>query len=235
MTRKHLCLIGAVSVFLPSLAQAQQYQALVFHGGDDRLFTSDGDWFYGFWKGECGTDQSGNNLTIIAGASNYINLSNWPNPAVWYSQAMLCASSNIQVNQASGDTLTAAWGGDDRDDTSTGDWAPNYVKLECAQTSVMTGFSQTATNWDNGGQEGAKCSASNIHAATSCSTVWSENNVSGGGFDNRESPTFGADWSPNYPKMQCASGRYVKGVAIEPLSYTEAYWLVAILCCTPSF
>lgn len=217
--------LAAATVFVfaalvAPVARAQSISVMNFHGGDSRLFTGDGDWAWTYWKGECG---QGTN--IIVGSSMHYDSGALFDPfssQSWWTQAILCASSSqIQVDQNNGYTLFSLYG-DDRRDTSTGDWSYGNYKAECAATDVMTGMFQS----DNSGQSslgGARCSHSNLRGAKDCAPL-----VDFGG-DDRESPTFGGDWSYGYWKNQCAQGRYVKGVA------SGGFAAAVILCCTPVF
>jgi|SRR5579883_2840631 len=128
---------------------------------------------------------------------------------------MLCVPSPFYVDMADGYDLYVA-GGDDRRDTTTGDWAPGEYKAECADGDVLTGLAQT-TNFDNSWLQGARCSVAH-HPYQSCQAV-----VCTFG-DDRLSST-GGDWSYGYNKLQCPDGWYVKGVSLD-------YSMVAgLLCC----
>jgi len=58
------CALASGSV--PCAALAQSMAVVNFHGGDGRLYTGDGDWYPGDWKGECGTGQP-----LVAGVSHF--------------------------------------------------------------------------------------------------------------------------------------------------------------------
>jgi hypothetical protein len=220
---------------IPSVAWAQPVTPLGMVGGDSRMFTGDlpnSDWENGSWKAECGDP-----TPVITGVAMYASYGIFD---YWNTNMILCASpayisSLFSVNQLSGYTLNTVWG-DDRMDTSTGDWAIGWIKLECGEHDVMTGIAQTP-NFQRADLTAARCSAGNFHAATNCVPVWP-----GSGpccTDHRENPTYGNDWDHGFPKLQCGEGRYVKGVAAYPdLGQQEPgpdRFVEAILCCTPSF
>lgn len=199
------------------VSSAQTLAKLGFHNVDDRLFFGDGDWAPGFTKGECGGA-----TPILVGVSRGMACSGgggwFPPFCAPYDDAILCASApSISVNYDAGVTLTDFFGTyfDDRLDTSWGDWAPGFAKMECGPTQVMTALAQTTGT----GTEvtNARCSPAAINGATDCAAVPYING------DNREPPTFGGDWDYGYVKGQCGPGRYVKGVAQTSF----------IFCCTP--
>jgi hypothetical protein len=201
---------------IASISYADTWSKLGFHGSDDRLYTGDGDWFYGYTKGECGGSRP-----IMAGVStgfDYYYGYYFP-----YADAILCASTpNISVNFGAGQTLNSAHG-DDRLDTSWGDWAPNMVKMECGATEVMTGLAQ-ATGSPGAQIIGARCSPANIHGATNCAAEFFQYG------DAQEQPSRG-DWDYGYQKGECSPGRYVKGVA--RFAGVGSYGIAGIFCCSP--
>lgn len=212
--------IAATVAMVSSASYAQTLTKLGFHNADDRLFFGDNDWAPGFTKGECGGA-----TPILVGVSTGYTCSGgggWFPPFCGpYADAMLCASTpSITVNYNAGVTLqdySFGSGFDDRLDTSWGDWAPGYEKMECGATQVMTALAQTVDSGSGSILIEARCSPATINGATACAAV---PYIHG---DNREPPTFGGDWDYGYIKGQCGSGRYVKGVALNAF----------IFCCTP--
>ena len=223
--------IGLAVTVVSAVSHADNWDKLGFHGRDDRIYTGDNDWFFGDNKGECGyPPPPAAAVPIIAGLSAGYFYDLFPEV---YTDAILCASppsiqgKPITVDYSANITLNDVHG-DDRRDSSMGDWAPGLVKMECGPTEVMTAIAQSvsslATNLD-----GARCNPAYtdftnrilINGATDCAALPFSFT------DNRESTSRG-DWDYGYVKGECAPGRYIKGVAGGggPNSFT-------ILCCTP--
>jgi hypothetical protein len=117
------------------------------------------------------------------------------------------------------DELLDFSGGDDRRDTTTGDWAENFIKGECRRGWAMTGLAQTP----GGVVQKAQCSSlGSVSATDVCSTQL----FSGG--DSRSSLKF-ADWSPGSFKGQCADDSVVKGISVDHAGHPRS-----LLCCKKS-
>jgi hypothetical protein len=215
----------ALSTVAPSIASAQTLWVGHFHGNDDRL-NQDYDWALGYWKGECGQD-----APILVGASTHDDFGWFTED--WWTQDILCSSSSIQVSSGWNYVLTVVQG-DDRWDTSTGDWAKGRHKAECGPTDVMVGLAQT-TDDEGSNLVAARCMGTlNVASARDCAPVvsWARN--------ARESPTFDGDWSYGYTKGQCGEGRYVKGAAgtnvwAMSIAGGTVNDVTTLLCCTPVF
>lgn len=175
--------------------------------GDSRGYTGDGDWSYGYWKGECALNQ------LLTGISR--NYASQSNPGRMH--RLLCTGpTNGNMNP----TNTLSIGSSDtRADTSTGDWDSGYVKVECAYNETMSGLSQDS----NGVLKNARCDSTGFYAS-SCHTVQFLTN----GGDNRSS-NGGNDWDSTYQKNQCGSSEYVKGVS----KFSNGL-IKSILCCSYS-
>jgi hypothetical protein len=107
---------------------------------------------------------------------------------------------------------------DARRTSSTGDWAPNSYKAECASGESVTGLS---LNPDSRNTRIARCSASgdsryphNGCYARYFSTTDSRGTVATG------------DWDPGYYKGECGTDEFVAGVA-----QSTAHEITAVLCC----
>jgi hypothetical protein len=195
----------------------------VYDYRDNRLYTGDGDWRYGFSKTECGYSYP----TIVSLATE--GFINGNDEYEWSTLAMLCATSNtIWVNYDDGDSNWFG-GNDARRDTRQGDWAPGLAKAECGFTEVMTGFAEQTE-----GINEFRCSpgytswvGDPLHA-TSCSVVDFDGHD---GFD--PVPNFGpnsrGDWVSGLDKGSCAHNRYIKGFAVDNEEGTTRP--VKVLCC----
>jgi MYXO-CTERM domain-containing protein len=108
--------------------------------------------------------------------------------------------------------------GDQRRDTSTGDWQPGDLKAECGATQAMTGLSASVTL---GTAHAALCDADEgaVFTHASCRAVAFDTG------DNRGTTATG-DWDVGYNKGECAVGEYVAGV-----SQAAGGALKSILCC----
>jgi hypothetical protein len=215
--------LSAALCVLPSVARAETWSVLTFEGRDDRLFTADGDWRPGDYKAECGGSSS-----LLGGVSTtWSQVCDCTFLGLYctclsggYTQDALCISSNVYVEPYQGITLDIT-SGDDRLDTSLGDWSYGNKKAECARNQVITGLAQNAY----GVLQGVRCSASNINHGVNCSVL------NFNGHDDEESNSRG-DWSPGYWKAECSPGRYMKGIAIASPGGPQP---LAALCCSPSF
>jgi len=211
--RLFLC-VAVPALIAVAVPAAHAVFKLGFHGGDGRISTATGDWAPQQNKGECG---GGHRLMVgVASATNGT-----------FTDAILCHNSisGHDVDPMNGITLSGLRWGDNRRDTSTGDWAPNLIKGECAANEIMTGLAQT-TN-PNAALDRARCSPL-LHPsarALTCSPQY---------FGASDSPAGGGiygDWDPGYRKGTCPSGRAVKGVAMNNAS-GNANSVRSVLCCT---
>jgi hypothetical protein len=100
-------------------------------GSGQRGTTSTGDWDAGFVKAECAGG------SVLTGVAQTTDLK---------ADAILCAPIQTQL-AASGNTCNALtvvpW--DNRASFSSSDWAPGFVKTECAVDQVMRGVSRDAS------------------------------------------------------------------------------------------
>jgi len=189
-----------------AIAHADTWRRAGFHGGNTRLYTGDGDWFPGDWKGECGgTTQvaSGVSSNLYYGfgqagcgdGNSYLN-------------NLLCTNDNTAnytytVNQANGTTLNV-WGHNDIRDNSLGDWSAGNYKAVCPAGWIVTGLAQTS-QLQNARLAGVRCSATGMSGYKNCA-VHSWNEPLG----------FRGDWDPGWYKMQCNAGEFIKGIAVAP-------------------
>jgi hypothetical protein len=191
-----------------SVASAEQkltYSTFTPVDGDSRGYTGDGDWSYGYWKGECALNQ------ILVGVSR--SYSSQPSPGRVHS--LLCETVNGNMNP----TQTLAVGSTDNRAENWTDWDPGYVKTECANAEEMSAISQ-----DSGGVLKAIRCVSTASFRNACHTVQFKST----GGDNR-TWSDGGDWDPTYQKNQCGDAEFVKGVS----TYNTGK-IKSILCCTYS-
>jgi hypothetical protein len=211
---------------LPSSARADSWTALIFDGGDNRLFSDEVDWSQGAYKAECG----GETTTVLGGVSATAKYypGVWPFMAphwIGETHAALCVSTSMFVNPYATDTLNIftegfPQGSDNRLDTSTGDWAYGYWKGECAANEAVFGISQ----WPDGQFSSIHCGViTNMTAPARCAPQNFD------GHDGRQAPSRAQDWDEGYWKGECSPGNYVKGVAMSTGEHHEA---AVILCCT---
>ncbi|HKO49847.1 MAG TPA: hypothetical protein VJV79_19085 [Polyangiaceae bacterium] len=171
------------------------------------------DWAYGHDKGECGSWTASHYNTMV-GVSLVKNESCGLFGCWWltHNPSILCSTSRLQVNQGGGVRVLADNLALSRRDTSLGDWAYGYDKMECGAREVMTGLAYRT----------AMCSpAINITGAKNCNVRWFWNG------DNRGTTTRG-DWSYGNGKGECALGEYIKGVVYGASA-------TALLCCSPQY
>ncbi len=177
------------------------FVSLAFRG-DARRTSSTGDWAPFYWKSECGSAERVTGLSSDASGAHAtlcrVDGEGWRYPH---------NSCNVRVFSS----------GDNRGTTFTGDWAPNFIKGECAPNEFVAGVSQSTS-----GQLHALLCCPGSVAHNACSTVA----FSGG--DARESSASG-DWDSGYRKGECGPGRYVGGVS----RYISGGAPHAILCCSP--
>jgi hypothetical protein len=200
-------------------AAAVSYKVLTKTSSDNRLYLgpyaqsfANNDWRHGYVKAECGY-WAGNLYRAMVGISRHEEedcgiftgcFTIATNPAI------LCATSQLQLDVASGVRVISVNNNNHRLDTFWGDWAYGFVKLECAANQVMTGLSSGA----------AICSPIiNITAAKNCNVRWFNSG-------NNRGNTASGDWSVGNMKGECRLGEYIKGVALEGE-------VGAILCCSP--
>jgi hypothetical protein len=171
------------------------------------------DWRRGVDKSECG-QTAGNFYNTMVGISLHEEESCGLFTGCWRvisNPSILCSTSDLQVFMGGGVRVLEGQAGARRD-TSLGDWAFGFHKLECGPREVMTGLADGA----------AMCSpVINTLGAKNCNVRWFLDN------NNRGTTTRG-DWSVGNRKGECALGEYIKGVALSSAS-------MAILCCSPSF
>jgi hypothetical protein len=161
-------------------------QALRFADRDTRLTTSTGDWMPGSYKAECGS-------SAVSGLSEdwytkaaHAALCDDPYPARYPHQA--CHTVDFT-------------GGDNRWDTSSGDWDAGYVKGECGTDEYVAGVSQRPSGF----VDSILC-CQGLVKHKGCSPVYQWAG------ESRED-THTANWDNRYVKLECKPGRYVAGVA----------------------
>jgi hypothetical protein len=212
--------LGSVMVAAPNARGDIATSPEVFRGHDDRL-NNDYDWAHGLWKGECGGD-----TPIMLGMSFFPDVNSDA-----LSQAVLCGSSSIAVDYSG--TSPTLWidNGDDRRDTSWGDWAVGEAKAECGRTEVMVGLAQTTDSFTT---EAARCmETTNLNPPKVCVAVGADSWFTANGTtfweDHRLSQS-GGDWSFDYAKLQCGDDSYVKGFA-----RANDWDSPRILCCQANY
>jgi hypothetical protein len=212
-------------------------QPLDTNGGDIRYYTADGDWAPQYLKYECGGA-----VDVVAGFSSigYLSCGLLGCSREW-TTAMLCASLPQPLAYGSGYTLQFQTG-DDRRDTSTGDWAPGLHKAECAAGDGIVGMAQFPSSSSRGHSvEFARCAPIGRNVgATNCEAMqFQQSPNTGFSVNAQESPNRG-DWKPGSFKGECSPGRYVKGIAKdlgEVATLTEDFTgtkVTTILCCSPT-
>jgi hypothetical protein len=162
-------------------------EAVRFDSGDYRLWDGTGDWKPGSYKGECSYGGA------VSGLSN--------DPTVWTAHAALCSDDDPYLYPHKTCTTVDFTYGDNRRDTSTGDWDSGFVKGECGWGEYVAGVSQRP----DGLLDSILCCQGRV-AKTSCAPLY---NYAG---DWREDTSTG-DWDNSYYKLECAPGRWVAGVA----------------------
>src|SRR5206468_52802 len=102
-------------------------------GVEVRIFTSDGDWYFGAYKMECGGNVQAMVGVAVTPPKRCGFSTTPPFPTVCtveLTHRMICASRGLSVDQNRGYTLSFA-DHDDRRDVQEGDWSPGLYKGEC--------------------------------------------------------------------------------------------------------
>lgn len=221
--------VGAASLLLAAGAAYAAYAALLFKGGDTRLYDDGHDWAEGSWKGECGQ-----NTKVLSGVSvTPAAASSWRDTE--YAHKVICTSSNLPIDQS--DNLSLAfWVSDVRPDGGVnGNWGEGLYKAECPLGYAITGLAQhewqgfdaEISNKNEGWVQTGVARCSRVTGMTGVSNCESHDFRN---HDVREANSEGGhDWDRGYIKGQCGPGRFMKGIA------TGGYRPVAILCCSANF
>jgi hypothetical protein len=206
-------------------------------GGDNRLYTNDGDWAPTRVKTECGggVDAVAGFSSIGAASCGLFGCSQER------TTSMLCASTSGPLDYGSEYTVQC-YDYDDRRDTSTGDWAVGSFKCECGPKDAIVGMAEDHGTGSDGPRVvyGLCAPIENNLGATNCQSEWFGQPVNTGfGGNGQETPNRG-DWDPGFFKGECSPGRYVKGFAHD-FTQTATFAMVssgddigAILCCSPT-
>jgi hypothetical protein len=177
------------------------YATPVFDTGDKRLYTGDGDWAVGEFKGECGS----NEWTIGVSTS------------ATQAHSMRCAWTDTTTNFTSfQSTLDISSGNDGYGNHGLGDWDYGYFKGECPANAMVTGLSLAS----GGALSHVRCSDTPAYA-TRCRALPFPSS------DNRETPNSVGDWAVGYYKAECASGSAITGVS-RSVATGDVH---AVLCC----
>ncbi len=218
MTKEMFCVVtgAALAVFLTSaVSRADTYTPRAYQTSDNRGYTSEGDWDNNETKAEC---SNGERMVGVSGTNDSSNSLNG-----LFGYAALCDSSTTYYTDATSYHVHTRAFGDDRGDTSTGDWDVNAIKLECEDDEVMSGISQNGSYQVHGILcRYAGCAGHTSHYTsdeTQCNTVMYNTG------DNRLSYSDG-DWSTGYLKGQCGDSQLLKGVSVN-----GDYTIHALLCC----
>lgn len=218
MNKKRVALgVGTAMMALSSVALATTYYTEQFDSGDNRGYTSDGDWAVGSYKAQCNQNEPMNGISATS-----IDI----RPDL-RGHSGLCESGAYSVGSGSvgslgTETTHSLTGYDDRGDTGTGDWDVGYTKAECAQTEAVTGIAQSGDSYLN--MTSILCTWISSEIASndsSCTTL-----VFSSYSDNRLNTASG-DWAVDYSKNECGANQILKGVSADP-STGEMH---AILCC----
>ena len=186
--------------YLPTIVQT-------FDTASHRVYSADGEWSFGDYKAECAS------IGYISGiAATAIGM----RPDL-RGHAALCTEAGNGI-WAPARTTHNLLGGDDRADTSTGDWDVNFGKAECASNEAVVGISQSS----DGHLSMSKilCAPLMDEHAFNCRPLLFSSTS-----DNRLYTGTG-DWAPGYSKNECKNGQIIKGVSTK-----STHELHAILCC----
>jgi hypothetical protein len=232
-------LVAIAAVTIGSVAYATDiWRTVEFIDHDDRLFTDDGDWSWGDYKGECG-----NTNVVVGVSSTKAGSCNFSGCRPEATHRLLCSNDPKMYFAEFGYTVggwgtRVPYGEEARADTSTGDWAPGMVKLECGYSDAVTGVAQTpwtsaagGLSFDGSVLHGLRCGHVLNSKGPQFCTVMNFHDR-----DARES-TIRGDWDRGYYKGECAPGRYVKGIAqwFETMESDAGSRARRILCCSPRF
>jgi V8-like Glu-specific endopeptidase len=179
---------------------------LSFYFQDNRKATRIADWASGKWKSECG-DQ------YTAGGLSYDQNATVGNPPVSLpgSRGTLCRFNGRLSTGASTPVDFSA--GDNRRDTSGGNWDASGFKGECASNEAITGLAQTPVNGSTGKALGvALCSpmANQPNASRACVNLPIDGTTLG---------TLNDGWAYNgidnygFFKAECPMNYFMKGVS----------------------
>ena len=186
---------------------------------DARESTLTGEWDSGFTMLECGTGRAIGGLSTVADGG-------WDGKAINQGaklgrvHGILCCDASPAFNAQStynANPIACAANNDCKvapTTCDTGDWAHGYVKFECAETDVMTGISQEATQ---GLLRQHHCALSTYKSPGGGNAAvpggnFSVQSVYNGSYPNSLVPY---DWDPGYEKMQCPAGLHVAGISVS--------------------
>jgi hypothetical protein len=184
------------------------YVTVEFDQESTRLFTDDGDWAPGELVGQCPADMFVNGISVTPSSHNPLLLAH----------SALCEQAATPIDHANEHIHGNPGGGDDRGDTSTGDWDVGFTKLECGPAEVVIGVAQ---------------SPSLVFGTILCSRSMSAPDPSNcvvlpffHDRDDRLSSDLG-DWAIDYSKNECGSSYVLRGMSID---FTTGE-LHRVLCC----
>jgi hypothetical protein len=184
------------------------YVVVQFDRLSTRLFTDDDDWAPDDLKGQCPE-----NMFV-----NGISATPYSHGPLLLAHSALCEPSASPIDHASERTHGVPGGGDDRGDTSTGDWDVNYVKLECGPSELVTGVAQSPSLVFGT----ILCSVSAAGAGSSnCVTLSVLHDM-----DVRMSTATG-DWAIDFSKIECDPSYALKGISTG----SAPGELHRVLCC----
>ena len=185
---------------------------------DARESSLTGDWDPGFPKLECGTGRVMGGLSTLANGGSTGSATN-QGAKLGRVHGVLCCDASPAFSAQStynANPLACATNNDCRVSPTTwdtGEWANGYVKLECAETDVMTGISVGANN----GIHQHHCALSNYTNASGGNATVASNMVSinGGYVGSYPSALSKVDWDPGYAKKECGAGQHLAGISVK--------------------
>jgi hypothetical protein len=128
-----LCASGNVRVDSGTLASTERARWL--WGADDRADLGTGDWDPGYYKAECGKTEAVTGLAQSADGNLKM-------------ASILCTSTRngLGSDENSCSTLVFSNTGDNRVNTSSGEWANLYAKNECGTAQILKGVSRNPSS-----------------------------------------------------------------------------------------
>jgi hypothetical protein len=176
------------------------YYPLQFDDRDSRRTNAGGEWASNQYKAQCSDDAA------IAGISA-------TTPSL-RAHSVLCSRTVAPLGGSTRVLVFAS--GDNRADTTTGDWHPGFYKAECAHDEVISGLAQTTAS--NHEVTVVRCVKGVAPAAVQALTFSTSS-------DNRAGARNG-DWAPGFVKTECQPGFRLKGISKD----TQTGAIAGILC-----
>jgi endoglucanase len=185
------------------------FDTLLYSDWDTNQSTSRDDWSPAAYKATC------DDAARLVGASTGLRIGQR------YAHAALCSGFALAPRSARGTALLTTGGDVGAVNAHTGgrDWAPGYLKTECAVGEAVVGLSQTQDLLDHA-IAGVLCAPGPafVAAGGACQSVIADD------ADDRRSPA-GGDWDSGHSKAQCGDREYVAGVSLS------GDMLHSLLCC----